>query len=69
MSDLIYLVLGFIFGVIFMLNNKEYRQMKTYEQLDEEMRKELDTNKNLVKSLKDDLHWAKQKIQHLKEKQ
>lgn len=68
MSELIYLILGFAFGCVFMLNRKEYREQKTYEQLDEHLRKELTTYKNLSESLKTDLHWAKQRIQSLKEK-
>ena len=69
MNEFVWIVIGFGFGVIFMLNNKEYRQSKTYDQLDEELRKELSLNKNLVKSLKDDLAFTKQKLQALKEKQ
>ena len=68
MSELIWLALGFGFGIIVMLNNKEYREQKTYEQLDEELRKELALNKNLVESLKKDLSWAKKKIQALNER-
>jgi hypothetical protein len=69
MNEIIYLVIGFGFGCVIMLNQKEYRQQKTYEQLDEELRKELAVNKNLVKSLTEDLHWAKQRIEFLKGKQ
>ena len=68
MSELIWLALGFGFGVIVMLNNKDYRQQKTYEQLDEELRKELALNKNLVESLKKDLSFAKQRLETLKQK-
>ena len=68
-NEIIYLGLGFGFGVLVMLNNKEWRQQKTYEQLDEELRKELAINKNLVESLKKDLAWAKQRHNALKEKQ
>lgn len=67
MTELIWLVLGFGFGIIVMLNNKEYRQQKTYEQLDEALRKELALNKNLVESLKKDLAWVKQKNATLKD--
>jgi predicted translin family RNA/ssDNA-binding protein len=66
MSDFIYLCLGFGFGVMFMLNHKDWRNQKTYEQLDAELRDELSVNKNLVKSLKEDLIRAKQRIQTLK---
>ena len=67
MNELVWLAVGFCFGIIFMLNNKEYRQQKTYEQLDEELRKDLAFNKNLVASLKKDLAWAKQKHNASKE--
>lgn len=68
MNELIWLGLGFIFGVVFTLNHKDWRQQKTYEQLDEDLRKELALNKNLVESLKKDLSWAKQRNAILKEK-
>lgn len=68
MNELIWLLVGFGFGIVFMLNNKEYRQMKTYEEIDEQLRKDLALNKNLVDSLKKDLAFAKQKLQNLKEK-
>ena len=68
MSELLWMLVGFGFGVIVMLNRKEYREQKTVEQVDFELRKELAFNKNLVESLKKDLAWTKQKIQALKEK-
>lgn len=67
MNELIWLSLGVGFGVVVMLNNKDYRQQKTYEELDEELRKELALNKNLVESLKKDLAWTKQKLNTLKD--
>ena len=68
MNELIYLVIGFGFGCVIMLNNKQYREQKTLEQLDEELRKDLDTHKNLVSSLKIDLAMAKEKIKFLRNK-
>mgnify|MGYP003343990718 CR=1 FL=1 len=41
MNELVWMFFGFCFGIVFMLNRKEYKEQKTYEQLDEEMRKEL----------------------------
>jgi uncharacterized membrane-anchored protein YhcB (DUF1043 family) len=68
MGEFIYLIIGFAFGCVIMLNRKEYREQKTYEELDEQLRKELATYKNLSESLKADLRWAKQRIEALKEK-
>jgi hypothetical protein len=68
MSDFTYLILGLLFGIVIMLNRKDYLEQKTLEQVDAELRKELEINKNLVKSLTEDLHWAKQQIKFYKEK-
>lgn len=62
MNEFIWIGIGFGFGVIFMLNRREYRIQKTYEQVDEELRNELAINKNLVESLKQDLAYAKKKL-------
>ena len=62
MTEFIWIIIGFGFGVIFMLNNKEYRRQKTYDQLDEELRKELALYKNLSESLKVDLAYYKNKL-------
>ena len=67
MNELIWMFLGFCFGIVFMLNRKEYKEQKTYEQLDEEMRKDLALNKNLVESLKKDLAFTKQRLFDLRE--
>ena len=69
MGEFIYLIIGFACGCVFMLNRKEYREQQTYEQLDEKLRKDIITYKNLCNSLKNDLHWAKQQNKNLKEKQ
>jgi hypothetical protein len=61
------MLLGFGFGVIVMLNRKEYRNQKTVEQVDIELRKDLALNKNLVKSLKDDVAFLKARLQILKD--
>jgi hypothetical protein len=67
MSEFIWLIIGFGFGVIVMLNRKEYRDQKTIAQVDAEIRTELAINKNLVKSLKDDIAFLKSRLQTLKE--
>jgi hypothetical protein len=61
-SELVFLAIGFCIGVAFMLNRKEYLEQKTYEQLDEEMSRELTLYKNLSDSLKRDLSETKQQL-------
>jgi hypothetical protein len=65
-DDYIYIGLGFAFGCMFMLNRKEYKDQKTYDQVNEEVRNELALNKNLVNSLKDDVAREKSKYASLK---
>jgi len=67
MSEFIWMIIGFGFGIIVMLNRKEYRDQKTVEQVDADLRTELAINKNLVKSLKDDVAFLKSRLQALKE--
>ena len=67
-SDIVWLIVGFGFGCIFMLNHKSYKDSKTLEQVDESIRNELALKTNLVNSLKQDLAYAKQKIEALKDK-
>jgi len=61
-NEIVFLIIGFCVGVAFMLNRKEYIEQKTYEQLDEELRKELNFHKNLSDSLKRDLSYTKQQL-------
>jgi hypothetical protein len=67
MNEFIWMLIGFGFGIVVMLNRKEYRDQKTLEQLDVELRNELTLNKNLVKSLKDDVAFLKSRLQTLKD--
>jgi hypothetical protein len=68
MTDFVWFFVGLGFGIVLMLNRKEYRDRENYEQVDERIRKELALNKNLVESLKKDLAWTKQTIATLKGK-
>lgn len=61
-SELLFLVIGFCIGVAFMLNRKEYLEQKTYEELDEELRRDLNYYRNLSDSLKRDLSETKQQL-------
>ena len=65
-SDIVWLLVGFGFGCMFMLNHRAYKDSKTLEQVDEQIRKDLVLKTNLVESLKKDLAYAKQKIEALK---
>ena len=67
MSEIVWFLVGLGFGIIIMLNRKEYRDQKTVEQVDVELRNDLALNKNLVKSLKDDVSFLKSRLKTLKE--
>ena len=66
-ADFIYLMLGIFFGYVWCLNHKSDRERKTFEQIDEEVRNELQLNKNLVDSLKQDLAYNKRLLQACRE--
>jgi uncharacterized membrane-anchored protein YhcB (DUF1043 family) len=61
-SDLLFLVIGICIGIAFMLNRKEHLEQKTFEELDIELRKDLDFYKNLSSSLKNDLAYTKHQL-------
>ena len=61
-NEFVFLIIGFTIGVAYMLNRKEYLEQKTYEQLDKELRKDLNYYKNLSDSLKRDLSYTKQQL-------
>jgi len=67
MSEVIWMIVGFEFGCMFMLNHRAYKDAKTLDQVDEEIRNELAIKTNLVSSLKQDLAYTKQKLQTLKD--
>ena len=66
-ADFIYIGLGVFLGYIWCLNHQSDKERKTFEQVDEAVRKELDLNKNLVQSLKVDLARSKQQSVMLRE--
>ena len=61
MTEFVYLFIGVGLGFLFALNYKEFREMKTYEQLDAEIRKELEFYKNTANSQKLDVEFYRQK--------
>jgi hypothetical protein len=67
-NELIFLAIGICAGIAFMLNRKEYLEQKTYEELDAELRKDLDFHKNLSSSLKNDLAYVKYQLKLEREK-
>ena len=68
MTEFIYLVVGIGLGFLFAMNTKEWREQKTYEQLDEELRRDLEFYKNTTKSQKIDVDFYRQKVKFWKDK-
>lgn len=67
-SDFIFLLLGIFLGYLLAMNTKEWKEQKSYEQLDEELRKELEFYKNTCESQKIDVAFYKQKALQWKQK-
>jgi hypothetical protein len=68
MNEIIWFFIGLGFGMVIMLTRKRDKEIKSYEQLDEELRKDLALNKNLVDSLKKDLAFYKDRLYTLQGK-
>ena len=68
-ESVLLLVAGFTFGVIFISESKQRREEKTLEQVDEEVRKQLQYYKNLSESLKADVIYLRKKVELPKDKQ
>jgi uncharacterized membrane-anchored protein YhcB (DUF1043 family) len=68
MTEFIYLVIGMVLGFLFAMNTKEWREQKTFEQLDEELRRDLEFYKNTTKSQKIDVDFYRQKVKFWKDK-
>ena len=64
-DDYVYLFLGVAFGIIITLNHKSYKDTQTLEQVDADIRKDLDYHKNLSASLKQDLAYTKNQLKQL----
>lgn len=67
-QDLFFLALGIVFGMSIMANRQTHKEQLTVEQVDAKLREELQVNKNLVSSLKQDLDSAKTKLRYLQGK-
>jgi len=57
--ELALLIGGVIIGMAIKQERLRSQYQKTYEQVDEQVRKDLAYYQNLSESLKQDLHWAK----------
>lgn len=58
-DDYIYIGLGLIFGYLIGMNRKAEKDTKTLEEVDIELRKDLEYHKNLNESLQEDLTYTK----------
>jgi hypothetical protein len=67
-ADIIFLFVGLLLGFFMAMNHKEWREQKTYEQLDEELRKDLLFYKNTCSSQKIDIVFYKDQAKMYKEK-
>ena len=61
MIEIICLIGGIVIGMTIKQEDLHRRYQKTYDQVDEQVRKDLAFYKNLSESLKQDLHWEKNK--------
>ena len=68
MTEFVYLFIGVGLGFLFALNYKEFREMKTYDQLDAELRKELDFLRNTVTSQRLDVEFYRHKAKTYQDK-
>ena len=68
MSEFIYLFVGIGIGILLTMNHKEFKEMKTYVQLDAELRKELDFLRNTVTSQRLDVEFYRHKAKTYQDK-
>ena len=61
-AEVLYFGVGIFFGITIAYNRKDYRQEKTFEQVDEQVRNDLVRYKNLSESLKQDVRFLKNRI-------
>lgn len=57
------LAAGFTFGVIFVHERQQHREEKTLDQVDAEVRRQLQYYKNLSESLKADVIYLRKKVE------
>ncbi|MGB8517308.1 MAG: hypothetical protein WCD45_05410 [Gallionella sp.] len=66
-EGIIYFGVGIFFGFTVAYNRKDYRQEKTFEQVDEKVRNDLERYRNLSESLKEDIKFLKSRVSSLKQ--
>ncbi|NNM80014.1 MAG: hypothetical protein HKM01_06130 [Gallionella sp.] len=67
-EGIIYFGVGVFFGLTVAYNHKDYRQEKTFEQVDEKVRNDLERYRNLSESLKEDIKFLKSRVSSLKQR-
>lgn len=67
MIDFVFLIIGFVLGMMYRSERNQIADRKTFEQVDEEVRKELHLLRNLTKSLKEDVSYLRNKLSNLKQ--
>lgn len=66
-AGVLYFAVGVFFGIAIAYNRKDYRQHKTFEQIDEQVRNDLARYKSLSESLKVDVKLLKNKINFMRQ--
>ena len=64
--NLVFFVLGLVIGMNLRNSYAEGKERRTIEQVDADIRNELNVAKNLNKSLLDDVRFLRKKLQRLK---
>jgi len=67
LASIVYFGIGILFGVVLAYNRKDFRQQQTFEQIDQEVRDNLERYKNLSESLKDDVKFLKTRMSFIKQ--
>ena len=67
--DIVWFLVGLVFGVLIGLNTGENTNRKTVEQVDADLRKEFEITKNKLASSYEDVKWLRNRIAFLESKQ
>lgn len=67
LASIVYFGIGICFGLAIAYNRRDFRQQRTFEQIDEEVRSDLERYKNLSESLKDDVRFLKTRMSYIKQ--
>ena len=69
MTEWIYLIVGFMFGAMVVLNWLDSKERKTLEQVDEQLRRDLEIQRNKNEALLQDIAFLRNRIKFLESKQ